>query len=120
MLDKSALQAADTAVLIATALECCRQQQQMFGREDQFEPAWIDDFQRFEELRDYTVHQIDWQNEGALQQHSEALQQLLALDRQNRQRLEESRDDLASRLRQLRKKRDISSEYLSFQAPDGQ
>ncbi len=119
MWDKSELQSADTELLVATALECCNQQQQMLGRESRFDEEWVTEFQRFEELRDYTLHLINWQDAGLVLQYKEALQQLWTVDQQNGQQLREARDELASRLRNLRRKRNISSEYLSFQGPDG-
>lgn len=114
MLDKCALEDADSAMLTATALECSRQQQQMFSKDNCFDEDWLAEFQRFEELRSFALHQIDWQGVD-IQQQKESLRQLQALDLEIRQQLERGRDELASRLHQLKKKRSISSEYLSFQ-----
>jgi hypothetical protein len=119
MLDKQALQNADIEVLIAAAVECCRLQQAMFGRDDPFEEAWVLEFQQLEEVRSYILHLVDWKNSAELALHQEALRELQNLDQQNNTALTTGRDELASRLRQLRMKREMSSEYLSFQMPEG-
>jgi hypothetical protein len=115
MLDKEFLKTADTSVLIEAASECCRQQQKLLTSIEEEEDGWIDDFQRLEEVRSYILHLIDWQNQASQLQHRKALQLLQRLDQENRERLESVRDELAARLRQLRMKREMSSEYLSFQ-----
>lgn len=113
MLDKTSLEGAAADVLIATAIECCRQQQDLLQTE--MEDAAVDKFQQLEDIRSFAIQQINWNDAGGLLEHKAALQQLQSLDLHVREQLISSRDQRAAAIRQLRQKRDVSSEYLNFQ-----
>lgn len=113
MYSKTDLQDAPTEVLIATALECCRQQQELLSAE--MDDDGVRRFEQLEDVRGFAVRQIDWSKGAVLLEHGDALRQLQEMDRLTSEQLAAIRDKLATGVRQLRRKRDVSSEYLSFQ-----
>ncbi|WP_432697708.1 hypothetical protein ACQUQP_05020 [Marinobacterium sp. YM272] len=113
MFNKTALEGATTEVLIATAIECSRQQQSLLKGE--MDENSVNLFGQYEEIRSYAIRHIAWDNPAKLLENIEALKQLAGLDRQVSKQLEASRDNLAAGIKQLKKKRGASSEYLRFQ-----
>lgn len=113
MFNKTALEGAPTDILLATAIECSQQQQSLLKGE--MDEASVNLFGQYEEIRGYAIRHFDWGNQAELLRHREALEKLLGLDQQVSRQLEALRDKLGAGIKQLKRKRGASSEYLRFQ-----